>query len=110
MTEPMVPCPNCDGGGETGGHYGADDGMETCRRCDGTGSLPMCDVAREEYGKIAYNSYVSHETMREQGRKARVPYTYVSWEGLSPEMREVWYDVVYAVMEAFYKDRDESWG
>lgn len=33
------PCPDCAGSGEVGGNYGSEDGMVTCERCNGKGTI-----------------------------------------------------------------------
>ena len=33
------PCQECGGSGEVGGNYGSEDGMITCDRCNGKGTI-----------------------------------------------------------------------
>ena len=48
-------------------------------------------------GQVAYEAYIGTRTMNLEGRNAPIPYTYVSWLGLSIDMRIVWEEIAEAV-------------
>lgn len=80
----LMQCPECNGSGETAGHYSSDTGVEQCDRCRSTGRREYLDlgwiISGGESGKNARPMHPEWvRSLRDQCTAAGIPFLFKQW-------------------------------